>query len=399
MFPSTGWLTFEVCAGGGDDVGDSTDPAAGTVNDGNWHLIAGVRSGTTVQLYVDGVLRGTSTDSSGTVANVVSPFVLTAGASADTFAFGSYFNGALDDFEIYNYALAFPPTIPPVLGVPAISVISGAGTSSVVLSTSGAWTASSNASFLHISSGSASGSGNANVVFSYDAFAGTGTRSGTLTIAGLTFTVTQLGTNYIGPDGLTTVLSSGLNGPTGVAIDSSGNIYIADAGNNAVKEWNATSQQVTTLVSSGLNNPYGVAVDGSGNVYIADVGNNAVKEWNASTQQVTTLVSSGLSSPVAVAVDATGNVYIVDDGNNAIKEFNASTQQVTTLLSTGLFNPKGVAVDVAGNVYISDSNNLAIKEWNASTRTGDDAGIGRAIRKISPWTAPAASTSSLVVSG
>ena len=56
-----------------------------------------------------------------------------------------------------------------------------------------------------------------------------------------------------------------------------------------------STQQVTTLVSTGLNTPSGVAVDGSGNVYIADTPNNAIKEWNASTQQVTTLVSTGLS--------------------------------------------------------------------------------------------------------
>ena len=54
-------------------------------------------------------------------------------------------------------------------------------------------------------------------------------------------------------------------------------------------------RRVTTLVSSGLDTPYGVAVDAAGNVYIADSGNNAIKEWNATTQHVTTLVSSGLN--------------------------------------------------------------------------------------------------------
>ena len=103
-------------------------------------------------------------------------------------------------------------------------------------------------------------------------------------------------------------------------MDGSGNVYIADSGNNAIKEWSASTQQVTTLVSSGLNHPEGVAVDGSGNVYIADSGNNAIKEWSASTQQVATLVSSGLNHPNGVAVDGSGNVYIADSGNNAIKE-------------------------------------------------------------------------------
>ena len=125
-----------------------------------------------------------------------------------------------------------------------------------------------------------------------------------------------------------------------MAVDGAGNVYIADTGNNAIKEWNVTTQQVTTLVSSGLNHPEGVAVDGAGNVYIADTGNNAIKEWNAATQQVTTLVSSGLNHPYGVAVDGAGNVYIADTSNNAIKEWNATTQQLTTLVSSGLNGPR-----------------------------------------------------------
>ena len=87
------------------------------------------------------------------------------------------------------------------------------GHSSVVLSDGAAWTATSNSSFLHIADGSASGTGSAAIAFTYDAFSSTGTRSGTLTVAGLTVTVTQVGTNYIGPGELTTLVSSGLNSP------------------------------------------------------------------------------------------------------------------------------------------------------------------------------------------
>ena len=57
-----------------------------------------------------------------------------------------------------------------------------------------------------------------------------------------------------------------------MAVDSSGNVYIADYGDNAIKEWNAATQPVAALVSAGLNGPRGVAVDSSGNVYIADTG-------------------------------------------------------------------------------------------------------------------------------
>jgi hypothetical protein len=73
----------------------------------------------------------------------------------------------------------------------------------------------------------------------------------------------------------------------------------------------------------GLNAPYGVAVDGGGNVYFADTGNNAIKEWSPASGQVTVLVSTGLKSPCGVAVDGQGNVYIADSGDSAIKKYTA----------------------------------------------------------------------------
>ncbi len=343
----------------------------------------------TVTLY-SGVTYGYLSTQSGTSYEPASAL------SASTVAF---------NFQVTGNAVL--PTIEPGISSNTFFVGSAGGSGSVALSYDGAWTASSNSSFLHVSSGSAGGTGSAVVAFTYDAFTQTGTRTGTVTIAGFTVTVTQAGTNYLGrgvatlataglahPIGLAldgsgnlyiadtgdsaikelsastpqaTTLASGLSGPQGVAVDGSGNVYIADTGHSAIKEWNASTKQVTTLVSSGLNQPTGVAVDGSGNVYIADTSNNAIKEWVASTKQVITLVSSGLSLPDGVAVDTFGNVYTADNTHNAIKEWIASTQQVTTLVSSGLNGPSGVAVDGAGNVYIADTGNSAIKECIAST--------------------------------
>jgi len=254
----------------------------------------------------------------------------------------------------------------PRLGANTLLLPSAAGSSSVLLSYSGPRTAVANSSFLHLSAGSASGAGNALVVFTYDAFTGTGSRTGTLTIAGLTLTVTQAGTNYLGP-GPVIGLTGAVNQPNGVAVDASGNVYIADTRNNAIREWSASTGQVITLLSTGPNSPSGVAVDGSGNVYFTDAGAAVVKEWSAGTGQVTTLVSSGLNTPWGLAVDSLGNVYIADSGNNAIKEWNASTGQVIAVVSSAMSSPYGVAVDAFGNVYFTDAGSSAIKEWNAST--------------------------------
>ena len=247
------------------------------------------------------------------------------------------------------------------------SLIEGpaSGTDSDIVAASGAWSATSNASWLHTTS---SGTGNGLATFTFDANSG-GTRSGTLTIAGQTLTVTQAGSTYVPANPLTILVSAGLSDPEGVAVDGSGNVYFADEGNNAIKEWNATTGTVSTLVSSGLLDPTGVAVDSSGNVYISDSYHNAIKEWSATTGTVSTLVSSGLSFPAGVAVDKAGNVYIADLNNNAIKEWNATTGTVSTLVSSGLYYPYDVAVDGAGNVYIADSGHKAIEEWSVTTGT------------------------------
>ncbi len=222
-----------------------------------------------------------------------------------------------------------------------------------VLGSGGAWTATSNASWLHTT---ASGSGPA--AFSFDANPG-GTRTGTLTIAGLTLTITQAARGSVA---LATLVSSGLSSPQGVAVDTKGNVFISDTASNSIKEW-TPARGITTLVSSGLSGPWGLAVDRTGNVYIADTFDNAIKERNAKTG-LTTLVSSGLNWPIGVAVDGTGNVYIADNHNNAIKKWNAQTG-LTTLVSSGLNFPEDVAVDGTGNLYIADTRNNAIKEWNA----------------------------------
>jgi hypothetical protein len=103
-------------------------------------------------------------------------------------------------------------------------------------------------------------------------------------------------------------------------VDSAGNVYIADAGNDAIEEWTPASNTVTTLVSLGSSLISGVAVDGAGNVYIADADNLEIEKWTAAGNSLTTLVSNGLNQPYGLAVDATANIYIADADNDAIKE-------------------------------------------------------------------------------
>jgi hypothetical protein len=260
---------------------------------------------------------------------------------------------------------------PSTLGTKALLEGPAAGSASDLVRTSGAWSATANAPWLHTT---ATGTGDGLATLTFDANPGA-TRSGTLTIAGLTLTVTQAGSTYV-PANPLTLVSSGLIIPYGVAVDGSGNVFVADADISAIKtnigaikEWSASTQTVSTLVSSGVNQPEGVAVDGSGNVFIADTFSNALKEWSAATQSVSTLVSSGLDHPFGLAVDGSGNVFFADTDNGALKEWSASTQTVSTLVSSGLDQPSGVAVDGAGNVFFSDWGHNALKEWSAATQS------------------------------
>ena len=194
------------------------------------------------------------------------------------------------------------------LGTTALLVGPAAGSNSVVLGvtpTNATWAATANGTWLHLSPANQGGTGGTNVVFSYDANPGA-TRANTLSIAGQTLTVTQAGSTYVSAQPLTTLVSSGLNYPGGLAVDGAGNVYIADTDNNAIKKWTATNNTVTTLVSSGLINPWSVAVDATGNVYITSVA-NMLQEWTVANSSLTIL--AGGSVGYGVAVDGAGDVF------------------------------------------------------------------------------------------
>ena len=249
------------------------------------------------------------------------------------------------------------------LGTTALLEGPAAGPDTDIVVTPVAWSATSNVSWLHTTS---SGPGNGLVTFTFDANTGA-TRSGAITIAGQSLFVTQAGSWYVQSNAVITV-ASGFSNPSGVAVDVSGNVYIADSSNNAIKMWNATTQQVTTLISSGLTSPSGLTLDAAGNLFIADFGDGTIDKWNAGTQQLTTLVSTGIVGPFDVAVDGSGNLYIADPTNHSIDKWNVSTQQLTTLYTNSHRQLAGVAVDAAGNVYFSDFANNVIEVWSAATQ-------------------------------
>lgn len=196
--------------------------------------------------------------------------------------------------------------------------------------------------------------------------------------------------------------SARFNGPAGVAVDSGGNVYVADAGNSTIRKITA-SGIVTTFAgvagvagssdgpggSARFNAPQGIAIDLANNVYVADTNNNTIRKIT-SAGLVTTLAGTAgvagstdnlarFNGPYAVAVDNAGNVYVADLFNATIRKVSP-TGAVSTLaglaLQTGMtdgfgaaarFNqPYGVAVDGGGNVFVADTYNRSVRRITAA---------------------------------
>ena len=199
-------------------------------------------------------------------------------------------------------------------------------------------------------------------------------------------------------NGVVTTFATGFNGPTGLASDAKGNVYVADNGNSIIVKITNTGVVSTLAGTRGVrgskdgtgtgaqfNQPHSIAVDSSGNVYVADAGNNMIRKINAQGA-VTTIAGSttsgahngvgtaaSFSRPTGVAVDASGNVYVADSNNNLIRKI-AGDGTVTTLAGTGTAgnlngttatatfnNPQGVAVDQISRVFVVDTGNGLIR--------------------------------------
>ena len=120
--------------------------------------------------------------------------------------------------------------------------------------------------------------------------------------------------------------------PCGVAVDGSGNVYVADTHNHRIQKFTSSGVFLAKWGSEGSGNgqfsyPSGVAVDGSGNVYVADTINDRIQKFSSEGVFLAKWGSSGsgdgqFSGPQGVAVDGSGNVYVADTGNNRIQKFS-----------------------------------------------------------------------------
>jgi trimeric autotransporter adhesin len=221
--------------------------------------------------------------------------------------------------------------------------------------------------------------------------------------------------------------SASIYGPAACALDSAGNLYLADVGNNVIRKITASTGIITTVAGNGvgagtatggfsgdgglatqaeLKKPNGIAVDSDGNLFISDMDNQRVREVDAATGIITTIAGNGtygysgnggaatsamMGNPQQLALDGSGNLYIAEQGESVVVKVDLSTGIITTVAGDGttgrdngtatptivgdgglatkakLAQPQGVALDAAGNIFIADSNNGRVRKVTAST--------------------------------
>lgn len=191
------------------------------------------------------------------------------------------------------------------------------------------------------------------------------------------------------------------NGPQGVAVDSSGNVYVADYSSNTIRKITSAGVVSTFAGTAGTSgsadatgtaarffSPSGLAVDSSGNVYVADTDNHTIRKITPAGVVTTVAGTAGsagdadgnkatarLNSPRAVAVDAGGNLYVADNGNNAVRKVDTSGAITTLAGKAGTFGsvdgigaaarfnlPTGIAIDSAGNLYVAEQPTSVIRK-------------------------------------
>ncbi|MPR35737.1 hypothetical protein GBK04_20875 [Cytophagaceae bacterium SJW1-29] len=343
-----------------------------------------------------------------TVAGTGNPGFSGDGGPATSASLGSPYGVTADGTGNIYVADQYNHRIRKISSSGAISTIAGNGTAGF----SGDGGAATNASLSAPARVALDGSGNLYIADQNN------NRIRKVSTNGIISTIAGNGTAGFAGDGGAAINAS-LAAPTGVAVDESGYIYIADRDNNRIRKVGNDGIISTfagngvagvggdggTATIAGLYAPTDVAVDGSGNVFIADRDNSRIRKVTTNGI-INTVAGNGgtgfsgdggsatsatLTSPSAVTLDISGNLFIADGGNFRIRRVDASGI-ISTVAGNGIYGfsgdggdatsakltfPSGIATDGMGNLYIADTDNHRIRKLGSATsfvisiKTGD----------------------------
>ncbi len=203
--------------------------------------------------------------------------------------------------------------------------------------------------------------------------------------SGNLYVAQQAGTtvNKITPGGSVSTFATGLSGPTGLAFDTSGNLYVANYNNGS----GTTVSKITpggsvSTFATGLNGPEGLAFDSSGNLYVGNLGKGDI---GTTVSKITpggsvSTFATGLSAPVGMAFDSSGNLYVANYNNGTVSKITPGGSVSTFCSNPSAPDPQGLAFDNEGNLYVCWGYGQ-MKEYNSSgalvqTFTGFDNAVG-----------------------
>jgi sugar lactone lactonase YvrE len=234
-------------------------------------------------------------------------------------------------------------------------------------------------------------------------------------------TIVGNGTAGYGGDGQGANTAS-INGPWGVVMDGTGNLYFADSANNRIRKVSSINGTISTIAGTGaagfsgdgaaataavLNDPTCLAMDHAGNLYVCDTANNRIRKITPGGT-ISTVAGNGtegyssdgiaatnsaLNDPEGLVFDSNNNMYISDYGNNRIREVTSSTGTISTVAGTGaagysgdngvalnakLNSPRGITIDTSNNLYFADSINNVVRKITAGGIISTIAGTGKA---------------------
>ncbi len=170
---------------------------------------------------------------------------------------------------------------------------------------------------------------------------------------------------------------TGLDFPTGVAVDANGKIYVVNNGNNTLTTYLPDGTQTSPTIT-GLVAPTGVAVDGNGTIYVTNTDDNTLTTYLPDGTPATLTITEGLDAPTGVAVDANDKIFVANFGNydtGSVTTYNADGTKTTPTITAGVDHASGVAVDPVGGIHVANNQGPGKKGGFGSITTYTADGI------------------------